>query len=308
MRNFDFTLRQLQYAVTVAETQGFRSAAQRCGVSQPSLSAQIARLEDALGVTLFERHARQTLLTVEGRDVILAMRSVLQASERLHQRAVALSTHGGVPLRIGVIPTLAPYLLPRVAPPIGGEVPQRVYWLEMRTRDCRDALLRGELDAILIADPPISDACEAAELGWEPFYLVGAEGSLPRGSIALDQLESGQLMLLEEGHCLREHTLSLCNLLASGTSPYRGTSLSTILTMVATGLGTTVLPATALPCEVPLRQLEVRPFDEPIGRTVRLVWRSRSPRIDRLRRLARSLQDGLAASTEEARMLASSRP
>ena len=308
VRNFDFSLRQLQYAVSVADTRGFSSAAQLCGVSQPSLSTQIARLEEALGLVLFERHARRTLLTPEGRNVIDAMRRVLQATEQLHQQAATMANPYGVPLRIGVIPTIAPYLLPRVAPRIGGDVPLKIHWLEMQTQDCNDELTSGDLDAVLIADPPVSDAFESVELGWEPFYLVGPAGSLPAGAIPLEKLNPTQLMLLDEGHCLREHTLSLCQLSASGTSPYRGTSLPTVVQMVTTGLGNTVVPAIALPREIPGRELDVRAFDQPIGRTVRLVWRSRIPRADLLRKLAEDLKDGLAASTEEAQALAPSTP
>lgn len=304
MRNFDFSLRQLQYAVAVADTQGFRTAAERCGVSQPSLSTQIARLEEALGVVLFERHARRTLLTPEGRDLVATMRRVLQASEQVGQLAATMLDPYGVPLRVGVIPTVAPYLLPRVAARDGSDASLKVHWLEMQTRDCNDALASGELDAILIADPPNSDAFEGTCLGWEPFYVVGPTGSLPSGAIPLEQLDATQLMLLDEGHCLREHTLSLCHLSASATSPFRGTSLPTVVQMAAAGLGHTVVPALALPREAPGRDLDVRPFDDRIGRTVRLVWRSRSPRTDLLRELAENLKDALAASTEEARKLA----
>ncbi|MEM6931668.1 MAG: LysR substrate-binding domain-containing protein, partial [Myxococcota bacterium] len=187
---------------------------------------------------------------------------------------------------------------------IDTDAPLKVHWLEMQTRDCNDALANGELDAILIADPPISDAFDSESLGWEPFYVVGPPGSLPSGAIPLDGLDPARLMLLDEGHCLREHTLSLCHLSASGTSPFRGTSLPTVVQMVAAGLGDTVVPAIALPREAPGRDLDVRPFDDPIGRTVRLVWRSRSPRTDLLRELAENLKDALAASTEEARQLA----
>lgn len=306
MRNFDFSLRQLQYAVAVADTQGFRSAAELCGVSQPSLSTQIAKLEEALGIVLFERHARMTLLTPEGRDLIEKMRKVLDLTEGIAEQAATLSDPYSVPLRVGVIPTIAPYLLPRVAPRTGGDVSLKVHWLEMQTQACNDALSSGKLDAVLIADPPSADAFESAALGWEPFYLVGPPGSLPPGAIPLDQLQPAQLMLLDEGHCLREHTLSLCQLSASATSPYRGTSLPTVVQMVAAGLGNTVLPAVALPREAPGRDFDVRPFDAPIGRTVRLVWRSRSPRADLLRRLADDLRDALSASTQEAQRLAPS--
>ena len=151
------------------------------------------------------------------------------------------------PYGIGVIPTIAPYLLPRVAPRIGDDSPLKVHWLEMQTQDCNEGLVSGDLDAILIADPPSSEACEGVELGWEPFYLVGPPGSLPIGPTPVETLKPEQLMLLDEGHCLREHTLSLCELSASRTSPYRGTSLPTVVQMVAAGLGNTVVPAVALP-------------------------------------------------------------
>lgn len=304
MRNFDFSLRQLQYAVTLAETQGFSSAAQLCGVSQPSLSTQIARLEESLGMVLFERHARKTLLTPEGRDVIDAMRRVLEATEQLHQQASTLADPNGVPLRIGVIPTLAPYLLPRVAPRIHDDQPLKVHWLELKTEACNDGLGRGDLDAILIADPPSSPTYDEAELGWDPFYLVGPPGSLPTGAAPLAQLDPARLMLLDEGHCLREHTLSLCRLSASGTSPYRATSLPTVMQMVVAGLGDTVVPAVSLPREVPGRDLDVRPFEQPIGRTVRLQWRSRNTRSDLLHTLTEPLKGALLASTAEANTLA----
>ncbi|TNE91211.1 MAG: hydrogen peroxide-inducible genes activator [Deltaproteobacteria bacterium] len=305
MRNHDFTLRQLQYAVAVADTQGFRRAAELCGVSQPSLSAQIQRLEAALGVALFERHARKTLLTPEGRDLIESMREVLRSADRLEQTAAARLDPYSVPLRVGVIPTIAPYLLPRIIPRMGEQGRGlKVHWLELQTRDCRSALSEGEIDAMVIADPAISPATETVEVGWEPFYMVGGLGTLPEGRIPLDDIDADRLMLLEEGHCLREHTLSLCHLSASVTSPFRGTSLPTVVQMAAAGLGQTVIPASALMREADGRTLDIRRFRGQIGRMVRLIWRSRNPRHELMTELGSCLEGALAAAVDEAEVFA----
>lgn len=299
MRNHDFTLRQLQYAVAVADAEGFRAAAEVCGVSQPSLSAQIARLEQALGLALFERHARRTLVTPEGRDLVETMRELLRVADRVEQQARALLDPWSVPLSVGVIPTVAPYLLPRIVGRLDDERgAPRVHWLELQTRECNEGLADGSLDAIVIADPPELPSTDTVEIGWEPFYVVARRGTLPEGPVHVEQLDVSELILLDEGHCLREHTLALCHLSASTTSPYRGTSLPTVVQMVAAGLGVTVVPAISLAREADGRALDARPFEPPIGRTLRLIWRSRNPRSAQIGQLADCLRGALVAALE----------
>jgi LysR family hydrogen peroxide-inducible transcriptional activator len=280
-RNPDFSLRQLQYAVAIAETGGFSSAASRCGVSQPSLSAQVAKLEEALGTTLFERHARQVHLTQAGRALMPRMRALLEEQAAMAAHAQQLVDPYSVVLRVGIIPTLAPYLLPKIVVAMRArDRAPRVHWLELQTAVCEEALASGDIDAMLIADPPSLPSATSVEVGWEPFRVVVPETHVLTGPVGLDALSSEEVLLLEDGHCLRDHALSLCLLPGAQESPYRATSLPTLVQMVAAGAGVSVLPAFAEEVELGRAQVRTLPFDDPaVGRHLWLGWRSRSPHV-----------------------------
>lgn len=290
----DFSLRQLQYAVAVAETGGFGSAAERCGVSQPSLSAQVAKLEDVLGVRLFERDARGVELTEAGRRLLVTLRSALAAASEVEIAAATLRDPYAIPLRVAVIPTVAPYLLPAVVDVLREQPGPRVHWLELQTAVAEDAVLQRSADAMIIADPPTASGLIEHELGWEPFFAAVPAGSDTPDEVDLDWLGSREVLLLEDGHCLRDHIVSLCRLQSAQESPFRATSLPTLVQMVSAGMGVSVLPAMAVRVECSRARVDPRPISEgTVGRNLRLVWRAGHPMHALLDELAERVAVGL---------------
>lgn len=286
-----FSLRQLQYAVAVADTLSFRKAAELCHVSQPSLSAQLAQLEQALGVRLFERDRRRVLVTTPGRDIVDRARVVLREAGDLVDLARRVGDPLAGTLRIGVIPTISPYLVPRLRPALRRAYPRlTLLWVEDRTAVLVNKLDAGELDAALLAlEADIGDL-EKESLGYDPFVLatpaghpLGAKDSPARPM----DLREQSVLLLDDGHCFRDQALSFCNSAKAQELEFRATSLPTLAQMVADGVGITLLPALAVPTEAKRARLSVRPFARPgPGRTVALAWRRRSPLGPALRQLA----------------------
>ncbi|MCB9764337.1 MAG: hydrogen peroxide-inducible genes activator [Alphaproteobacteria bacterium] len=299
--SFDFSLRQLQYAVAVAEAGHFGQAAEACAVSQPALSAQIARLEAALGVPLFERGARGSHPTAAGRALLPRMREALDQAADLREAARALVDPYAVTLRVGIIPTVAPYLLPALSALLQDRAPApRVHWLEMKTEACERALADGQLDAMLIADPPALPGAVHEDLGWERFHMIVPPGHPLREPVAPQDVNDQELLLLEDGHCLRDHALALCLRPGVQESPYRATSLPTLVQMVAAGLGTSVLPAMAVPVEVGRARVRVLPFTSTgVGRALVLAWRGRSAHGALLRELAGLAREAVAVAAGE---------
>lgn len=294
------TLRQLQYAVAVMETGGFGRAAQQCSVSQPSLSAQVAKLEEQLGVRLFERHGRGVHLTAMGRALIPQMRSVIVDAHALEAKAAALSDPYAAVLRVGVIPTVAPYLIPGVVDGLRRRGRIRVHWLELQTGVCEGDLANGDIDAMIIADPPTVAGVHHQALGWEPFMVVTPLREPTSGPMTLQRLAELELMLLEDGHCLRDQTMSLCMQPGAAESSYRATSLPTLVQMVASGLGVTVIPAMAVPVEAQRARVRVMPLaQKDVGRTLYLAWRIRSPHLDLLHELAGVVTTAFRPATYE---------
>jgi LysR family hydrogen peroxide-inducible transcriptional activator len=300
-----FSLRQLQYAVAVADSLSFRKAAESCHVSQPSLSAQLAQLEEALGVQLFERDRRHVLVAAAGRELLDRARLVLRETDDL----VELARRAGDPLtgtlRIGVIPTISPYLLPRLASAFraayGGLT---VMWVEDKTDVLLRSLHSGALDAALLAlEAEIGDV-EHEIVGLDPFVLATPLGH-PLGANASPakaaELRGQSVLLLDDGHCFREQALAFCSGAKAHELEFRATSLSTLAQMVAGGAGVTLLPRLAVPTEAKRADLRVRPFVDPAPqRTIALVWRKRSPLAPPLRKLAETAQ-GAYAGPEETR-------
>ena len=274
----DFSLRQLQYVVAVAETGGFGTGAKRCGVSQPSLSAQIAKLEEALGVRLFDRDARAVDLTPAGRRLLGPFRQALAAAAAVEVAAKTLDDPYAVPVRVALIPTVAPYLLPAVVDILPRDPGPIVHWLELKTPDAEAALAERRVDAIVIADPPADPRLASRTLGWEGFVAAVPSGAPIPAPVPLDWLRGRDVLLLEDGHCLRDHTMDLCGLPAAQESPYRATSLPTLVQMVSSGLGISVLPQMAVALESGRAKIDVHPFAaDTVGRTLRLVWRQNHP-------------------------------
>lgn len=291
-----FTLRQLQYAVAVADTLSFRRAAERCRVSQPSLSAQLAQMEDALGIQLFERNRRRVLITPAGAELVERARRLLVDADDLVAAARRLGDPLTGELRLGVIPTVSPYLLPAVAPALHGAFPRlTILWTEDKTEVLIRHLEAGELEAALLAlEADIGDV-EREVIAEDPFVLATPPGhplGRGRGPASPAELRGENVLLLDEGHCFREQALAVCSRARAHELEFRATSLPTLVPMVAAGAGVTLLPAMAVEAEVRRSGLKVRPFTRPSpGRTIGLVWRKSSPLAPALRRLAAEIRD-----------------
>jgi LysR family hydrogen peroxide-inducible transcriptional activator len=272
------TLRQLQYVVAVADRKSFRQAAEDCHVAQPSLSAQIAQVEDALNLRIFERDRRSVALTSAGEALVARARALLIAADELTESARRLSDPFSGTLRVGVIPTVGPYLLPEVAPLLRERFPKLNFiWMEEKTAQLLENLRRAEMDgAILALEAEIGDLPRVV-LGKDPFVLaVAPEHPLARakGPLKAEKLDHEQVLLLDDGHCFREQALSFCSRAGAEEAGYRATSLATLVQMAASGNYVTLLPTLAVPVENRRRTLHTRPFaPKPPGRTLALVYR-----------------------------------
>jgi LysR family hydrogen peroxide-inducible transcriptional activator len=290
-----FSLRQLQYAVAVADELSFRRAANRCHVSQPSLSAQLALLESVLGVRLFERDRKRVLVTSRGAPLLERMRAVLVAADDLEDAAKrAIDPFSGT-LRIGVIPTVSPYLLPALTPVLRRRYPAlHVQWLEDKTGSLVASLENGELDAVLVALEADLGELESKVIAIDPFVLA-APRSHPlvksRGPISLRELGGTDVLLLDEGHCLRDQALAICARARAPELEFRATSLPTLAQMVAAGNGVTLLPELAVSAEARRADIRTRPFAQPSPhRTIALAWRRRSPYRAALEQIADAIR------------------
>jgi len=293
-----FTLRQLQYLVAVAELQSFRRAAERCAVSQPSLSEQVAEVESLLGVQLFERDKRGVRLTPAGDAVVQHARALLVAADALGETARRFVDPLASVLRLGVIPTLAAYLLPRATPALVAAHPRlTVLWAEHPTATLVERVARGELDGAVLAREAELGALEHLALGDDPFVAaLPPAHPLARGEgpLGLDALEGERLLLLDEGHCLRAQVLAWCGRQRPEELAFRATSLPTLVQMVAAGAGVTLLPQIAVATETARSGVCVRALDPAPSRTIALAWRPASP----LARAFATLGTTLAAALE----------
>jgi LysR family hydrogen peroxide-inducible transcriptional activator len=294
----DLSLRQLQYVVAVADTLGFHRAAARCHVSQPTLSAQVQQLEAVIGVRLFERDRQRVLVTSAGVDLVARARRVLVEVDDLIAAATRLHEPFAGALRIGVIPTVAPYLLPDIMPKVVAKYPRlSLVFREEKTADIVRELAVGTLDAGLVALEADIGGCAHAEIAKDSFVAAMPAGHplTRKKRLALSDLESENVLLLDEGHCLREQALTLCTKARANETSFRATSLATLAQMVSSGAGITLLPSLAVPVENRRGQLEIRPFAKPVpDRTIALIWRPRSPFAAAFVGLAKTLQGSVA--------------
>ena len=277
------TLRDLEYLVALAETRHFGRAAERCHVSQPTLSAQIRKLEDSLGVALVERRPRKVALTVAGEAVVERARRMLRDAEDIQALGRASQDPLAGQLRVGFIPTLGPYLLPRIAPRIARALPKLQLMLyEYQTASLLERTVRGELDLAILALPADTKGLVTRSLFAEAFLVAMPEHHrlTAKKRVKASDLRGEKLLLLEEGHCLRDQALEVCARVGTEEQDFRATSLETLRQMVAAGLGLTLLPRLA--AEGPFasaRGLVVRPFAPPSpNRVIGAAWRRSSSR------------------------------
>jgi LysR family hydrogen peroxide-inducible transcriptional activator len=275
-------LRDLKYLVALADLRHFGKAADACFVSQPTLSTQIRKLEEELGVVLVERAPRKVMLTAAGQDVVQRARRIVADVDEMKEAARRSRDPESGALRLGVFPTLGPYLLPHVVPQLRERFPQLELLL---TEEKSDVLLQrlreGRLDAALLALPLHDDQLHAEFLFEEPFLLAAPVGHplAKQKTLSMDALGEETLLLLEDGHCLRDQALDVCRLAgAQEKSGFRATSLETLRQMVAAGVGVTLLPA--LSVQAPIVQpagIRLVPFRKPApSRRIALVWRKSS--------------------------------
>jgi LysR family hydrogen peroxide-inducible transcriptional activator len=294
-----FTLRQLQYALAVAETLSFRRAAERCRVAQPSLSAQVAGMEAALGVRLFERNRRRVLITTAGQALLERARSVVAAADALLEAARGAGDPLEGVLRIGVIPTVSPYLLPAASPVLRAAYPRlRLEWLEEKTAVLTARLRSGALDGALLALEAELGEVDREVVAVDPFLLAAPRGhplGAGPGPARVPDLRGSDVLLLDEGHCLRAQALEVCSRGRARELEFRATSLPTLVQMVASGAGVTLLPLLSVPTEARRGELTLRDFASPAPhRTLALVWRPGAPVGPALRRLAATLREAYA--------------
>ncbi|MCM2355137.1 MAG: LysR substrate-binding domain-containing protein [Arenimonas sp.] len=290
-------LRDLRYLVALADLRHFGRAAEACHVSQPTLSTQIRKLEEELGVSLVERAPRHVMLTPAGQDIALRARRVLAEVEQMRETARRTADPEAGSVRLGLFPTLGPYLLPHVVPRIRRRFPRlELLLVEEKTETILHMLRDGKLDAAVLALPLHEDWTESEFLFEEPFLLAVPEGHPLSGrhDLSLADLGDQHLLLLEEGHCLRDQALEVCGLAGAGEKEgFRATSLETLRQMVAAGVGVTLLPVLAVkPPVPPSANLRLLPFrNPPPSRRLALVWRKSSAMAAFLHDLAGELRD-----------------
>jgi LysR family hydrogen peroxide-inducible transcriptional activator len=282
-------LRDLRYLVAVAHHRHFGRAAEACFVSQPTLSTQIRKLEEHLDVILLERSPKGAMLTPVGAAVVAQAERVLRSVDDLEQVAEQHRDPFGGDLRLGIIPTVAPYLLPKILPAIRKALPKlNLKLTEGQTADITRMLREGELDAVILALPVEGEHLHTIRLYDEPFLFAVSKQhpKATRKVVDLDDLDQEQVLLLEDGHCLRDQALELCKSHnAVENMNFRATSLETLRQMVAANIGVTLMPELAIGGRAgPVRYL---PFRAPAPhRTIGIAWRDSATRGELLERLA----------------------
>ena len=290
-------LRDLSYLVALAEYRHFGRAAEASFVSQPTLSTQIRKLEDELGVALVERTPRKVLLTETGREIARRARGVLSQIDEIKSIAQRTRDPESGTIRLGIFPTLGPYLLPHVVPRLRSRFPRLELLLrEEKTEQVLHMLREGTLDAGILALPVHDDSLHTEFLFEEPFVLAVPSGHAlaSRTSLRMEDLSQQNLLLLEDGHCLRDQALEVCHLAGAGEkSGFRATSLETLRQMVSANVGITLLPALAV--KPPVAQspnVSLIEFEAPApSRRIAMLWRKSSAMTPFFEALAAIIRD-----------------
>lgn len=285
-------IRDLKYLVALKEHGHFGKAADACFVSQPALSMQIKKLEEFLGVQLLERTNKSVMFTAIGESMLDRARLILQEADTMKSLAREAADPLGGELQLGIFPTLAPYLLPHVMPKLTKKFPRlSMFLLEEKTGVLLQKLQQGKVDAAIIALPVHDNSLVTVPLFEEEFFLAvpGKHKLAKRKIIKSEDIADQTLMLLEEGHCLREQALSFCyRINAAENQCFRATSLETLRHMVASGLGMTLMPRLACQAKDGVTYI---PFRSPKpSRTIGLVWRATAAKQQAVKEIARLLQ------------------
>ena len=285
------TLKQLRYVDALARHGHFGHAAEVCAISQPALSMQIKELEANLGVVLFER-GRSVRLTAFGEDVVARARNILREVDGLQDLARTATGSGQIgQLRMGVIPTIAPYLLPAIMPGLTA-LASDIHLRETMTATLLTELKDGRLDAVILALPVGESDLIETPLFAEEFVLIRPAADAGQPTPDPEDLRRMRLLLLEEGHCFRDQALSFCNIRPGAREIMDGSSLSTLVQMVGAGIGVTLIPEMALSVETRSADVSVARFDAPAPeRQIGMVWRRSNPLADRLAEIAKIVRD-----------------
>ncbi len=288
------TLQELRYLVALADSGHFGQAAEACFVSQSTLSTGLKKLEDFLGVIVFDRSLKRVTPTPIGREIVESARRIVDEAARIRELASFAKDPMDRTLHLGVIPTLGPYYLPHVLTQVRAAHPKlRLLLREEMTPHMLAHLADGKLDAGLLALPIDDPALEVAPLFVEPFLAAvpGGHALAKAGSVNIDELAAAGLLLLEEGHCLRDQALEACHLQGLKSEEIRATSLETLRQMVAMGLGVTLIPTLAgAGINATGEQVTLKPISKPgAARSIGLVWRRRSAMASSIERLAETL-------------------
>lgn len=274
-------LRDLEYLVAVSELKHFGRAADKCFVSQPALSMQLKKLEETLGVELFERSNKKVMVTKVGQEIADRAAKILRDANEIKDLAKTYHDPFAGDLRMGAFPTLAPYLLPQIVPDIVSEYPNlKLLLIEEKTDALVKMLREGEIDVALLALPIDVDSLDSIELFQDDFLLAlpPSHHLAKRKYITHQDLQSESLLLLEEGHCLREQALDVCSLIGTSESQdFRATSLETLRQMVASGVGITLIPESAKKENDGIVYLPFK--SQPLSRRIALVFRKTSPKL-----------------------------
>lgn len=288
------TLRQMRYFEALATTRHFGRAAETVHVSQPALSAQIREMETHLGVMLVERNRGNILLTRKGEEVLEHVREVLAGVERLEHAA---RRGGGLlegPVRFGIIPTVAPYLVPRLVPHLRATFPAIEVELKEAVTDRLIAdLSEGRLDVVIAALPVDHEGIATRPVFRDRFFMAAAsnERDVLMSPLAESQVDPARLLLLEEGHCLRDQALAVCGIAGKRSLVNFGaTSMATLLQMVSHGMGMTLIPEIAVPVETARNDIRIVPFADPQpARQIGLAWRRNGPGEEEIEALAQAV-------------------
>jgi LysR family hydrogen peroxide-inducible transcriptional activator len=296
----NITLKQLRYFEALARHKRFRIAADACAISQPALSMQIKELEQELGNDLFERSAREIKLTAFGQAFAVRVRQILQGMDELGELARTSKNSFLVRLRIGVIPTVAPYLLPTII----NDLNKAFDGIEIQIRETQTAKLieelkQGSLDLAIVALPISEPSLTELKLFDEEFVLVRRQEDEGRPVPERSTLPKMRLLLLEEGHCFRDQALSFCQVgSAQPREVMEGSSLSTLVQMVSAGIGITLIPEMAVPMETRSAQVSVSHFEAPAPvRSIGMIWRKATPLAKQLFQISEVIRQ----STERVR-------
>jgi LysR family hydrogen peroxide-inducible transcriptional activator len=283
--------RDLQYFVAVAENRHFGRAADQCFVSQPTLSMQLKKLEQELDVQLFERDKKQVRLTHAGQKVLGQAETVLREMQALKSAARLASDPLSGDFKIGVIPTLAPYLLPYIAPDMKKQFSRvKFYLFEHQTHELLELMQKGRLDLALLA-LPVSGSFESRELFKELFYLMMPHNHplSKEKKVGIDQIDPQELLLLSDGHCLRDQALAACGNMAEPGSKglsFSATSLETLRHMITLGNGVTLMPELSLTIQGAAHEVAIKPLKDPRPfRTIGMIWRASSSHSELITRL-----------------------